>query len=243
MHIVRYILVLLTVFSLAACEDANPVTDVSSLFSGGSASLSPEQRDLRQRENAYRNARLQAAGLGALAGLGAGLALNRSAEETAVLTAAGAAGGYYAGAALTRQNASFQTAQSVLQRDIQNARADTERLERSVASAQSTLNYQRGEIARLNQGLAGGTVSASDYQARYRTMQGDLAATQDLRQAAQTRVDGLRQSIAGYRSKGVSTGQLNTELSRQQSRLSQLQAIERSMVSTLNTVPGSVRGS
>jgi hypothetical protein len=242
----RAIALALAVGGLSACvEGANPVADVSSAVSGGGSTvgLSPEQRALRERQTAYRNARLQAAGTGAVLGALTGILTDQDTETTVILAAVGAAGGYYAGAQLARQNANFQTQQSLLQRDITNARADTQRLQRSVAAAQSTLDYQQREVARLNAELSRGQVQADAYRARVKTMQGDLQATRTLNSEASRRVQELNTSINQYQAKGNNAAPLRSELTRQQERLRQLQAIESAMISNLNRVPATVRGS
>lgn len=231
---------------LAACAPDgqggtnNVFSDIQTVTSS-TAGQSPEQRELAQRQRQYAQSRVSAAVVGAVGGALICALRECSSEQLALAVAGGGAAGYLAGGYLTNQNQAFQGTQETLNRDIQLARQDNERLAASVSAAQQVVNFQRSEIARLNQAYSAGTLSAEAYKARVATMQGDVRATQSLVATANERLVGLNNSVTQHSRAGLPTRELQQQRSAQQQNLQNLRQAERAMLANINRTPAQVR--
>lgn len=207
----------------------------------GITGQSPEQRELSRLNRQYANARIQAAAIGAVGGLLICQIRSCTDAERAAAVIGGGAAGYLTGGYLVNRDIQFRGTQETLQRDIQVAREDRDRLRASVAAARDVVSYQRAEIARLNQGLSAGTVTVQQYRARLQTMQGDIDATRALQQAARENIQGLNNSINNHRNAGLSTGELRASRDAQQTELNRLRQAEQQMLANIARAPSSVR--
>jgi|GEM_PF-2265413 outer membrane lipoprotein SlyB len=216
---------------------ANPISDLQTV----SATASPEQRALSNQQRDYAKARLQSAGLGALMGTigcwGGGCS-NREIAERAL---AGAVAGYLVGGYLTNRNANFQGTQETLQKDIQVARQDNQRLQNSVAAANNVVKFQREQIRTLNAGLRQGSTSVDQYRADVALMQQDVATTRKIREDAIENVKGLDNSIQRHRAAGLPTSGLTQQRTAQEQRISELRREEQRMLSNIASAPAEVR--
>ena len=219
----------------------NLFSDVSTMASANTAGLSVEQRALREQQQSYARVRVGAAAGGAALGLVGCMIQNCTKKQRNAAMVAGAAAAYLAGGYLTNQNQQFQATQETLNRDIELAREEVQKLTRSVATAQGVVAFQRSEIARLNQGYSAGTVTEDVYKAQVATMRGDVSATQTLIATSTERLGGLDNSIANHQRAGLPTGQLSAQRTAQQNQLQQLRQTERAMLANINRAPEAVR--
>ncbi len=219
----------------------NLFSDVSTMSSANTAGLSAEQRALREQQQSYARVRVGAAAGGAALGLVGCMIQNCTPQQRAAAMVAGAAAAYLAGGYLTNQNQQFQATQETLNRDIELAREEVQKLTQSVASAQSVVAFQRSEIARLNQEYSAGTVSEDAYKAQVATMRGDVSATQALIATSTERLGGLDNSIVNHQRAGLPTGQLSAQRTAQQNQLQQLRQTEQAMLANINRAPAAVR--
>ena len=236
-------ILVLSAFVLTACAEnpdgstANIFSDVSTLVSGNQSS---EQKELSRVQRQYASARVTGAAGGALlAGFGTALAGGNT-EQIAAAAVVGGTAGYLGASALTQQNANFRLSRDTLQKDIEAARTENQRMTRSVAAANDVVKYQREEITRLNSGYRQGSVSLSEYQAKYATMEKDLATMRSLEDTSTARLNSLNQSISAYQRAGIGTSQLSAERNKQRTRVNQLRQAEAAMVRNLSNVPAGV---
>jgi hypothetical protein len=231
---------------LAACEEGGPnlMNDISVLTTS-TANLSGPQRALAERQRQYASVRATAAAVGAVTGAAAckiSMGRDCGGAEMLVFMALGTVAGYAGGTYMTRNNSNFQASQDSLNADITAARSEVTEMQSNVNAAQGALNYQRSEVARLNRALSAGQADVATYRASLRTMQGDLRRTNAMREKGEADIQRLNQSITGYRAAGLSTSNLSSAVSQQQTRVNQLRAIENAMVGVINSVPANVRG-
>lgn len=232
--------------TLAACapgadgEMNNVFSDMNTL-TARPAGQSPAQQALASQERDYAKVRVQGAAGGAVGGLILCQLQGCSGQQTAAAMVAGATAGYAAGGYLSNQNAQFQATQETLNRDIELAQKDNQKLGAAVAAAEQVVAFQRGEISRLNTAIGKGEVSVADYKSRLQTMQADVDATRSLIGKSEERLAGLDNSIKQHGKAGLSTGQLSTQRSAQANQLNKLRAAEKAMIKLIGNTPEAVR--
>ncbi|MGB0499392.1 MAG: hypothetical protein ACPGID_13720 [Rubricella sp.] len=234
--------VLVSAMALQGCatnadgSSTNILSDMS-LMGGSGSGLTAEQRALRNRDRDYAEARVTGAAIGAVIGGVLCVMADCSPEQTAAAAGLGGAAGYAGAAYLARDNQNFVASQDSLQADIRQARQETSALQQDVRTAQSVLDYQEAETARLNAAYRAGQTDIAALRSRAETMQGDIAATRELRTAAEQRVANLNQTIGTYDRQGYDTAQLRATAAEQQRYVEQLRRIERAMVGTVDDLP------
>ena len=206
---------------------------------------SPEQQALREQATRYRDyakTRLQGAAAGAVVGGIVGTLLDRNNRARGALlgATAGAAVGYVGGSYLTRNHAEFVASRESLDKDIQVANDLSSQSQENVQLAQAALDYQRTEIARLNEEFQAGQASAEDYERELAGIAEDHESVQSMIAATEERVDRMETSIAAYRQAGLDTAQLVQANAVQTRDLENLRRIEDAMVELISGAPEGV---
>ena len=210
-----------------------------------SGSESPQQKALRTQAARYRDyakTRLQSATTGAAVGGVVGALLDRNNRGRGALlgAAAGATVGYIGGSYLTRNHSEFVASREALQEDIKVANDLTASSQENVHVAQAALDYQRAEIARLNEEYHAGQSDAAAYERKLAGIAQDHESVQTMIAATEERVAKMKTSIAAYRQAGIDTAQLEEANAAQTRDLKNLRKIEDAMVDLISGAPEGV---
>ena len=240
--------------SVSACatnpdgSTPNVFSDLGAAFGSSDANLTPEQAALRTQEKDYSEARLTSAlagaAIGAIGGAILGAAIGgRSGAATgaAIGVGIGATTGYVGGTYLTRDHTRFVADRDTLQKDIDTARADSEKMQRNVQVAEAALASQRTQLNRVNADLRAGRITEAQAREQAKTAGDDLASVRALAEESDRRVANLNKSVASYRQAGLPTRDLTNQLKVQKTRAASLRRVERSMVTAINRTPTNIR--
>ena len=206
---------------------------------------SPQQKALRkqaERHQDYAKARLQAATTGAVLGglTGALVDQDNPARGALIGGVAGGAAGYVGATYLTRDHSQFVASQETLQEDIKAANEDTVNSQQNVRLAQATLEFQRGEIARLDAAYAAGETSAEQYERSLAEIARDRESVQTMIATTEERIARMESSIAAYREAGLDPARLEESNAAQARDLDNLRRIEDAMVDLIAGAPEGV---
>ena len=211
----------------------------------GSSDASPQQKALRKqakRHQDYAMARMQAATAGAVLGSITGALTDRNNRARGALIGglAGGAAGYVGATYLTRDHSQFAASQETLQEDIKAATEDTANSQENVRLARATLEYQRGEIARLDAAYAAGETSAEEYERSLAEIAQDRESVQTMIATTEERIARMESSIAVYREAGLDPARLEESNAAQERDLDNLRRIEDAMVDLIAGAPDGV---
>ena len=245
----RKVLGALAVMCLVAGCAKNPDGTTANIFSdlravSGSDDVSPQQEALREQAEEYRDyakARLQGAAAGAVLGGLIGALADRNAGRGALVGAlAGGTAGYIGATYLTRDHSQFVASQKTLDEDTKVANELTASSQKNVRVAQSALNYQRTEIARLNEAYRTGKLNAQGYESKLKDIARDQESVKSMIATTEERVTKMESSIATYRGSGFDTGYLELANSAQKRDIDNLRKIEDAMVLLISSAPAGV---
>ena len=233
---------------LASGCATNPDGTSPNIFSDfkllGSRDASPEQEALRKQAKQhkdYAKTRLMGAATGAVLGGIAGSLLSRDNARGAVIGAvAGGVAGYAGASYLTRDHTEFVATRESLQEDIKAANEDGANSQENVHLAQAALDYQRGEIARLNAAYAAGEASADQYERSLAEIVKDRESVQSMIDVSEERIARMESSIGAYREAGLDPAELEAANEAQARDLANLRRIEDAMVDLLADAPEGV---
>jgi len=215
------------------------IATVLGLESDGNAS--PEQVALRQQSEDYRDyasARIQGAVVGAVAGAVLGAILHD--DPGAGALAGGVTGGItgYLGASyLTRDHSEFAASEEALAADIQVVEELTEMSSRNVELAQSALNFQRNEIARLEHAHAENRDNAQQYATLLSEIEKDRQSVQSMISETEARITKMNASVENYRNSQYDTRKLEMAAAAQRRDIANLRRIENAMVDLISGAP------
>jgi hypothetical protein len=215
---------------------ANIFSDISMVSSN--QELTPEQRALRNRDRSYASARLTGAAVGAVMGGVLCSLSNCSTEQTVAAMGVGGVAGYVGTAYLARDNQSFVASQESLQADIAQAREESGAMREDVRLAQAVLDQQRRQTTELRNAYRAGKITQAQMTNRLQVMRQDIAAVEETRTNAETRVAALGMTSRSYRDQGFNASQLNATAADQRAYVEQLRRIERAMIGTVDTAAG-----
>ena len=226
----------------------NVFSDIGRVFGTaepGSGDVSPEQEALRTQATQYQDyakSRLMGAAAGAAIGgiFGALLDRNNAGRGALLGAAAGAAVGYVGGSYLTRDHSEFVVSREALQEDTKVANELSASSRENVQVARAALDYQRAEIARLNEAYQGDESDAEGYERKLAAIAQDRESVLSMIVATQERVTKMETSIASYRKAGYDTAQLKQANAAQTRDLDNLRKIEDAMVDLISGAPEGV---
>lgn len=237
------------VLCLAAGCAQNPDGSTANILSdlravSGSDDAAPQQAALREQAAEYKDyakARLQGAAAGAVLGGLFGALLDKNSGRGAVVGAlAGGTAGYVGATYLTRDHSEFSASQKTLEEDVKVANDLTASSQSNVRVAQSALNYQQAEIARLNTSYRAGRLTAAGYGDKLETIAEDRQSVQSMIATTEERVAKMETSIAAYRRSGFDASPLELANSAQKRDIDNLRKIEDAMVQLIASAPAGV---
>ena len=237
-----------TITWLASGCATNPDGTSPNIFSDfkilGSQDVAPEQKALRKQamqHKDYAKTRLMGAATGAvLGGIAGGLLARDNTKGAVVGAVAGGVAGYAGASYLTRDHSDFVATRESLQEDVKAANEDTTNSQENVRLAQAALDFQRGEIERLDADYAAGETSAEQYERSLAEIVKDRESVQLMIETTEERIARMESSIAGYQDAGLDPAQLEAANAAQERDLANLRRIEDAMVDLLADAPEGV---
>ena len=234
---------------VAGCQQGSDGTtpnifaDLQTLMGG--EQISPQQsalRDQAEQHQDYAQARVSAAAAGAVIGGILGAALDSDNPGRGALLGAGIGGtaGYVGGSYLTRDHSDFVVSREALAEDIKAANEDTASSRRNVQVAQAALDYQRREIARLNEEYHAGELSPEAYERKLETLLEDRKQVGVMIATTRERITTMESTIASYRRSGYDPMELEKSNAEQRRHIASLREIENAMVDVIAGVPADV---
>ena len=166
--------------------------------SGGSAELTPEQKQLRQQTRAYNKTVLQGVAAGAAVG-GAGAALRGgSRRDIATGAAIGGVVGGVAGAYYADRQRKYATKEALLDGLIEDARARNEETGELIVMAQTVYDQQSLRLVQMKQQYADGEIERRELQRQIQFASEDRDLLQESIAVAQKEVQAFNESRDQY---------------------------------------------